>query len=51
MPDSDQTAPPEPSALEAGEDRPRGTLVLMLIFLVLLVAFWGYAYVVMLQGR
>ncbi len=31
------------------EAHPRGTLFLMLVFLIMIIAFWGYLYVVMLE--
>lgn len=35
---------------EAGEHNPRGTMLLMLLFLILIVAMWGYMYMLMI-GR
>jgi hypothetical protein len=45
-----QTTAPR-GGTDHGEDvHPRGTLFLMLIFVVLIVAMWGYMYLMML-GR
>jgi len=38
------------SGVEEHEAHPRGTLFLMLMFLILIVAMWGYIYLMML-GR
>lgn len=39
----------EPAHEEEGE-HPKGTLFLMLLFLIAMVAMWGYIYVMMLQA-
>jgi hypothetical protein len=41
--------PPESAQHEDGE-HPKGTLFLMLLFLIAMVAMWGYIYVLMLQA-
>jgi hypothetical protein len=46
-PRDDQT--PKPGAGEPDE-HPRGTLFLMLVFLMVLMALWGYVYFDMIQG-
>ena len=51
MSDPEATAPV--GADESGHDEgghPRGTLLLMLLFLVMIVGMWGYMYLMML-GR
>ena len=35
---------------EAGEHNPRGTMLLMLLYLIVIVAMWGYIYMMMV-GR
>jgi hypothetical protein len=42
-------AAPEPDHVEEGE-HPKGTLFLMLLFLIAMVAMWGYIYVLMMQA-
>jgi uncharacterized protein YqhQ len=58
MPDSTTGEPRDPRKEEVtpeqeeqeSEDHPRGTLFLMLIFLMILVALWGYVYLDMIRG-
>lgn len=42
-------SPPEPDAPHE-EENPRGTMLLMMLFLILIVGMWGYVYLIML-GR
>jgi hypothetical protein len=46
--------PPEervdkPPEAEHDEPHPRGTMFLMMLFLIAIVAMWGYIYLMMLQ--
>lgn len=40
----------EPAHEEEEGEHPKGTLFLMLLFLIAMVAMWGYIYVMMLQA-
>ena len=50
-----ETNPADPNEVaaevvaEGGEEHPRGTMLLMLLYLIMIVAMWGYIYVVMVQ--
>ena len=40
---------PAEEAVPSGEFHPRGTLVIMLIYLVLIVVLWGSMFLIMLE--
>lgn len=44
-----RAGPADEDGAEESEDHPRGTLFLMLIFLMVLVALWGYVYFDMIR--
>jgi hypothetical protein len=50
-----ETNPADPNEVaaeavaEGGEEHPRGTMLLMLLYLIVIIAMWGYIYVVMVQ--
>lgn len=46
---AERESPPEPDVTHE-EENPRGTMLLMMLFLILIVGMWGYVYVIML-GR